>query len=94
MSPEEIRRRTRWVWDQFYSLPSVWRRSRVMQGLCARLGFLLMSKLYRQMYANTGLAADSARESKANRRARWLAYPVRWLFQAKPMPDLEVPETT
>ena len=93
MSPEEIRRRTQWVWDQFYSLPSVWRRSRVMQGLCARLGFLLMSKLYRQMYANTGLAADSARESKANRRARWLAYPVRWLFQAKPMPDLEVPET-
>ena len=94
MSPEEIRRRTQWVWDQFYSLPTVWRRSRVMKGLCARLGFLLMSKLYRQMYANTGLAADSARESKANRRARWLAYPVRWLFQAKPMPDLEVPETT
>ena len=92
MSPEEIRRRTQWVWDQFYSLPTVWRRSRVMKGLSARLGFLLMSKLYRQMYANTGLAADSARESKANRRARWLAYPVRWLFQAKPMPGLEVPE--
>ena len=36
---------------------------------------------------------EGERSSEANRRARWLAYPVRWLFQAKPMPDLEVPET-
>ena len=27
----------------------------------ARLAFVLISKLYRQMYANTGIATDSAR---------------------------------
>ena len=29
MSPDEIRRRTQAVWDHFYALPRVWRRSRV-----------------------------------------------------------------
>jgi hypothetical protein len=27
----------------------------------ARLAFVLISKIYRQMYANTGIATDSAR---------------------------------
>ena len=33
-------------------------------------GFVLISKLYRQMYANTGIATDSARVSRANQWAR------------------------
>jgi radical SAM superfamily enzyme YgiQ (UPF0313 family) len=91
MSPDEIRRRTQLVWDRFYSLSSVWERSRVAGSLRARLAFLLISKLYRQMYANTGIATDSARRARSTRWARWIAKPCRRLFVAEPMPDLQVP---
>jgi hypothetical protein len=53
--------------NQFYSLRRIWARSRCMPTLRARLAFVLISKLYRQMYANTGIATDSARVSRANR---------------------------
>ena len=43
------------------------------------------------MYANTGLATDSARVSRATRWARWLARPVQRLFAAEPLPGLQVP---
>jgi hypothetical protein len=59
-----------------------------VKSLKSRLAFVLISKLYRQMYANTGIATDSARVSKSTRWARWLAKPCRLLFVAKPMPDL------
>ena len=91
MSADEIRRRTQGVWDQFYSLRVTWRRSRCMRTVRERLVFVLMSKLYRQMYANTGIATDSARVSRATHWARWLAKPCRRLFTAEPMPELEVP---
>ena len=91
MSADEIRWRTQAVWDSFYSLPRVWARSRCVRTLKARLAFVLISKLYRQMYANTGIATDSARVSRANRWARWIARPCRRLFAARPMPDLQVP---
>ena len=52
---------------------------------------MLISKLYRQMYANTGIATDSARVNRANRWARLIAMPCRRLFTAKPMPDLAMP---
>ena len=70
MSGDEIRARTQAVWDQFYSLPRVWARSRCLISLRSRLAFVLISKLYRQMYANTGIATDSARVNRANRWAR------------------------
>jgi hypothetical protein len=54
------------------------------------LAFLLISKLYRQMYANTGIAIDSARVTRSVRWARWLAKPCRMLFAARPMPHLQV----
>jgi hypothetical protein len=91
MSPEEIRVRTQGVWDSFYSLPEIWKRSNCVKSLKARLAFLFISKLYRQMYANTGIATDSARRKSANRWARWLAKPCRRLFQGKPMPELAMP---
>ena len=91
MSADEIHRRTQTVWDQFYSLSSIWKRSRCVKSLRSRLAFLFVSKLYRQMYANTGVATDSARESRAATWARWLARPTRLLFQGTPMPDLQVP---
>jgi hypothetical protein len=44
------------------------------------------------MYADTGLATDSARITWSGRWARWMAKPVRRHFAGRPMPDLEVPE--
>ncbi len=54
----------------------------------ARLAFVLISKIYRQMYADTGIATDSARVSRSAQWARWLAKPCQRLFAASPMPDL------
>jgi len=91
MSDEEIRRRTQGVWDRFYSLGLIWRRSRCVKSLRGRLAFAFISKLYRQMYANTGIATDSARGNRAVRWAQWLAKPCLRLFQGPKMPELQVP---
>ena len=91
MSAEEIRRGTQRAWDRFYSIRAIWRRSKVVPSLRARLVFLLVSKVYRQMYANTGLSTDSARVSRATMWARLLAKPVQRLFAADPLPGLRVP---
>jgi radical SAM superfamily enzyme YgiQ (UPF0313 family) len=91
MSAEEIRSRTQAVWDNFYSFGSIWKRSRFIKSSRGRLAFLLISKIYRQMYADTGIATDSARVSWSGRWARWLAKPCHHLFAGTPMPDLKVP---
>ena len=91
MSADEIRLSTQSVWDKFYSLASVWRRAQCVKTLRARLAFVLISKLYRQMYANTGIATDSARVKRSTRWARLLAKPCHRLFSAEPLPELEVP---
>jgi radical SAM superfamily enzyme YgiQ (UPF0313 family) len=91
MSAEEIRNRTQGVWDSFYRLPLVWERAQCVKSMKAKLAFVLISKLYRQMYANTGISTDSARHSRANKTARMLARPLVKLFSAKPMPQLQVP---
>ncbi len=91
MSSEELRRRTQGVWDRFYSLRSIWERSRCTPNLRARLAFLFVSKLYRQMYAGTGISTDSARQSRARFWASLIAKPCRRLFQGKRMPELEIP---
>jgi hypothetical protein len=92
MSAEEIRRGTQWTWDQFYSMKMIWARSKCVRSLKSRLVFLMISKLYRQMYANTGIATDSARHARSTRWARWLASPCRRFFITSRMPQLEVPE--
>ncbi|MGE5442931.1 MAG: radical SAM protein, partial [Bacteroidota bacterium] len=91
MSADEIRRRTQTVWDRFYSTREVWKRAQCVRSIRARLAFVLISKLYRQMYANTGISTDSARIARSARWARWIARPCRRLFAARPMPDLTVP---
>ena len=91
MTAEEIRSRTQAVWDNFYGLGSIWKRSRFIKSSRGRLAFVLISKIYRQMYADTGIATDSARVSWSGRWARWLAKPCRRLFAGAPMPDLDVP---
>jgi radical SAM superfamily enzyme YgiQ (UPF0313 family) len=91
MSPDDIRRGTQGAWDQFYALPNVWERAKCVKSLKSRVAFVLISKLYRQMYANTGIATDSARIGKSARWARWMAKPTRRLFTGRPMPELSVP---
>ncbi|HEY3837304.1 MAG TPA: radical SAM protein [Bryobacteraceae bacterium] len=91
MSADEIRQRTQGVWDTFYSIREIWERSRCVSKARDRLAFVFISKLYRQMYANTGISTDSARRQKSNQMARWLAVPCRKLFAAKPMPELAIP---
>jgi radical SAM superfamily enzyme YgiQ (UPF0313 family) len=91
MSLEEIRVGTQRAWDRFYSWPHVWARSRVVESIRGRVAFVLISKLYRQMYANTGIATDSARVQRSTRWARWIGVACRRLFLGKPMPDLVVP---
>jgi len=90
MTPDEIRQRTQAVWDQFYSFSNVWERSKVVKSLKSRLAFVLMSKIYRQMYANTGIATDSARVNRSVRWARLMAKPCRLLFAGRPMPELQL----
>jgi radical SAM superfamily enzyme YgiQ (UPF0313 family) len=91
LSAEELRARTQEVWDKFYALGPVWKRSRCTPTIRSRLAFVLLSKLYRQMYANTGIATDSARINRATKLARWIAKPCRSLFQSAPLPELQVP---
>jgi hypothetical protein len=94
MTPDEIRRRTQAVWDRFYSFGSIWKRSRgAVTSIKARLAFVLISKIYRQMYANTGIATDSARVNRSAQWARLMAVPCRKLFAGKPMPELRLPSS-
>jgi radical SAM superfamily enzyme YgiQ (UPF0313 family) len=93
MQPEEIRQRTQRVWDVFYENAAIWRRASCVKSLKAKLAFFLISKLYRQMYANTGIATDSARRKSANNNAKWLTLPLVWIFRAKPMPELQKPSS-
>ncbi len=91
MSSEEIKERTQGVWDRFYEWGAVWQRSACLLSLRSRVAFVLLSKLYRQMYAGTGISTDSARRKKAKTSARWMARQTRKFFQAKPMPELVGP---
>jgi len=91
MSAEEIRSRTQGVWDSFYGWGPIWKRSSFIKSSRGRLAFVLISRIYRMMYADTGIATDSARVSWSGRWTRWMAKPCRRLFAGNPMPDLEVP---
>ncbi len=91
MSSEEIGERTQKVWDRFYTWSAIWRRSACAPRLRSRIAFVFLSKLYRQMYAGTGISTDSARGKKSRRWARWTARQCRKLFQAEPMPALQSP---
>jgi len=91
LSPEQIRQGTQSTWDTFYSIPAIWERATIVKSLRGRLAFVMISKLYRQMYANTGIATDSARATRSAQWARWIARGCRKLFVTSPMPNLQVP---
>jgi radical SAM superfamily enzyme YgiQ (UPF0313 family) len=88
MSSDEIRERTQKVWDRFYNWRAIWERSACTPNFTSRIAFIFLSKLYRQMYAGTGISTDSARRKKSKAWARWTARQCKRLFQAKPMPEL------
>ena len=92
MSSEEIRQRTQKVWDKFYEWGPIWKRSACCPNITSRIAFIFLSKLYRQMYANTGISTDSARRKKSKAWAKWTARQCKRLFQAKPMPELPLPK--
>src|SRR6202161_262373 len=92
MSSSEISERTQKVWDRFYNWSAIWQRSACTPNLRSRIAFIFLSKLYRQMYAGTGISTDSARRKKSKSWARWTARQCKKLFQAKPMPELEGPK--
>jgi hypothetical protein len=71
--------------------PAIWERASIIKSLRGRVAFVMISKLYRQMYANTGIATDSARVTRSAQWARVLARQCRRLFVTSPMPDLQVP---
>jgi radical SAM superfamily enzyme YgiQ (UPF0313 family) len=81
MSSDEIRERTQKVWDRFYNWSAIWQRSACTPNLRARVAFMFLSKLYRQMYAGTGISTDSARRKKSKSWARWTARQCKKLFQ-------------
>src|SRR5262249_5295739 len=91
LSADEIRDRTQAVWDRFYSWRNIWARSRCVESLKARIAFVMISKLYRQMAATAGIATDSARINRSAAWARLIAKPCQRLFAAPPMPGLQVP---
>ncbi len=88
MTADDIKARTQGVWDRFYEWGPIWERSACTPNLKSRVAFMLLSKLYRQMYAGTGISTDSARKKKAKTSARWIARQAHKLFVAKPMPEL------
>ena len=62
------RRRTQATWDGSTACRSIWQRSGVREvAHGARWRSCCISKLYRQMYANTGIATDSARVARSAR---------------------------
>ena len=91
MSSDEISVRTQKVWDRFYDWRSVWKRSACTPTLKARVAFVLLSKLYRQMYAGTGISTDSARRKKSKSIARFLVKQTSKIFRSRPMPELQSP---
>lgn len=91
MSSDEIGERTQKVWDAFYNWSAIWQRSACAPRLRSRIAFVFLSKLYRQMYAGTGISTDSARRKKSRTWARWTARQCKKLFRAKPMPELQSP---
>ena len=91
MSPDEIRQRTQACGIASTVGEDLGAVEVRRESLKSRLAFVLISKLYRQMYANTGIATDSARVNRSAMWARFIAKPCRRLFAAPPMPDLQVP---
>ena len=81
LSAADILSHTVAAWRRFYKLPAIWRRSRIMSSWQGRLMFVLGSKLFAQMYFQTGIASDSARASRASWWSGRLALVARRLME-------------
>ena len=56
-----------------------------------RLAFVLISRIYRLMYADTGIATDSARVTWSGRWTRWMAKPCRHTLRRPAHAGSEIP---
>jgi len=92
MPADEIRQRTQQVWDSFYCISKIWKRSQCVSKIRSRLAFVFISKLYRQMYAKTGIATDSTRKSCAVKWTRLIGKLCFPLFSARALPNLQTPQ--
>jgi hypothetical protein len=92
MNADEIRWRTQKVWDSFYRMSKIWKRSRCTSRIRNRLAFVFISKLYRQMYAKTGISTDSARKTNAVKWTRLIGKLCLPLFSARTLPNLQAPQ--
>ena len=95
MSADDIRARTQGVWDQFYSWRNIWARVALRRVAEVAAGVRADLEAYRQMYANTGIATDSARINRsATLGALDREAAARSSSAGKPMPELQVPRAS
>ncbi len=78
MSAEEIRSRTQTVWDDFYNWKAIWKRSGFIKSWRGRLAFLLISKIYRQKYADTGMCKGKSLWEMDTLACKALPSSIRW----------------
>jgi radical SAM superfamily enzyme YgiQ (UPF0313 family) len=93
MSGEQIRQGTQKVWNDFYSLTAAWKRSNILKSFRNRVAFVVASKVMLQAFGNTGLSTDSARSSRATKLGGIGFSLLQKMFAARPMPDLQVPNS-
>ena len=87
-----MRERTQGVWDSFYSMGSIWKRSRCVSSLRGAIGVrLCFQAISADVRQHRNFDRQRAEKSSGNSWARWLAVPCRKLFLGRPMPDLQVP---
>ena len=85
------RANARRTWFEYYRFDRIWRRSVVARTFKARLMFVLLSKLFVNMYFHGGVATDSARFVRSAWIVRQCARVAKRLFMGVPMPELQVP---
>jgi radical SAM superfamily enzyme YgiQ (UPF0313 family) len=94
LAPGDIAHALKRLWNGFYSAPEILKRARTL-GLkkpAHILGFFLVSKIYKQIYYEHGVAADSARTTTGNWITRLLGEgALRFL---KKEPDVTAPASS
>ena len=92
MSSEEMRARTQGVWDRFYSLPHIWKRSRLHAQSPGAAGVHVHLQAVPADVCEHRNRDGQRPEKPGQPVGALLAKPCRKLFAAKPMPELQAPE--
>lgn len=86
LSEKELYAALAFLWHKFYALPAIFRRARSIKfrKLKSALLFIAISKLYKMLYYEYGISADSAKTIPSNRLIRSLGTLCLALFKRKP----------